>query len=324
MNIVCAADDNYVPYCGVMLTSLFENNKGESIHIYFLTGGIKEKNRKKLEDITNKYKGCFHYCLVDWDEIRSLPQGGNANPHITLASYNRFFIPRFLPEDEAKAIYLDCDLIITSSLKKLWETDIDNYAVAAVEEYWNICSGGVKVSCCRLQVDVEHSYFNSGVLLINLTYWRKENLTVKFLQYAHNYPERLVLHDQDVLNAVLHTEWLKLEGKWNVPSYIFDINPCYQLSLKYLPQKVESILSPGILHFCSTPKPWEIGSTHPYRDIYLHYSRLTTWKNHKWHFNRKTVRLLGGNVLRAMGLKRKYTMTSSDLRFFRKCLNIDV
>ena len=25
INILCATDDNYVPYCGIMLTSLFEN-----------------------------------------------------------------------------------------------------------------------------------------------------------------------------------------------------------------------------------------------------------------------------------------------------------
>lgn len=27
MNIICAADNKYLPYCGIMLTSLFECNK---------------------------------------------------------------------------------------------------------------------------------------------------------------------------------------------------------------------------------------------------------------------------------------------------------
>ena len=34
MNIVCATDDNYVPLCGIMLTSLLENNRGSHVDIY--------------------------------------------------------------------------------------------------------------------------------------------------------------------------------------------------------------------------------------------------------------------------------------------------
>lgn len=34
INILCATDDNYAPYCGVMLTSLLENNKQYNIDIY--------------------------------------------------------------------------------------------------------------------------------------------------------------------------------------------------------------------------------------------------------------------------------------------------
>lgn len=37
MNIVCATDDNYVPLCGIMLTSLLENNRGSHVDIYILT-----------------------------------------------------------------------------------------------------------------------------------------------------------------------------------------------------------------------------------------------------------------------------------------------
>ena len=31
INILCATDDNYVPYCGIMLTSVFDNNKDSEI-----------------------------------------------------------------------------------------------------------------------------------------------------------------------------------------------------------------------------------------------------------------------------------------------------
>jgi len=37
INILIASDVNYAPYYGVMLTSIFENNKSLSFVIYLLT-----------------------------------------------------------------------------------------------------------------------------------------------------------------------------------------------------------------------------------------------------------------------------------------------
>ena len=39
MDIVISFDKNYVMPAGVMLTSLFENNKGSDIHIHALCNG---------------------------------------------------------------------------------------------------------------------------------------------------------------------------------------------------------------------------------------------------------------------------------------------
>ena len=46
MNIVCATDDNYVPLCGIMLTSLLENNRGSHVDIYILTKGLNSGSRE--------------------------------------------------------------------------------------------------------------------------------------------------------------------------------------------------------------------------------------------------------------------------------------
>ncbi len=36
MDVVCNIDDNYTKFCGVMLTSLFENNRDEDITVHVL------------------------------------------------------------------------------------------------------------------------------------------------------------------------------------------------------------------------------------------------------------------------------------------------
>ena len=33
INILCATDNGYAPYCGIMLTSLLENNKESSVRL---------------------------------------------------------------------------------------------------------------------------------------------------------------------------------------------------------------------------------------------------------------------------------------------------
>ena len=43
-------DDNYVPLCGIMLTSLFESNRDSHVVVYILTKGIT----KKWQSIKNK------------------------------------------------------------------------------------------------------------------------------------------------------------------------------------------------------------------------------------------------------------------------------
>ena len=49
-NILCATDDNYVPYCGIMLTSLFENNKEADINVYILTENLNDINKEKIKN----------------------------------------------------------------------------------------------------------------------------------------------------------------------------------------------------------------------------------------------------------------------------------
>ena len=48
LNILYQCDDNYAPYTGVSMSSLFRRNKNiEEINIYILDDGISEENKKK-------------------------------------------------------------------------------------------------------------------------------------------------------------------------------------------------------------------------------------------------------------------------------------
>ena len=55
INILRSTDNNYAPYCGVMLTSLLENNKQYNIDIYILASDISSINRRRFEILEDCY-----------------------------------------------------------------------------------------------------------------------------------------------------------------------------------------------------------------------------------------------------------------------------
>ena len=56
MEIVCSADNNYVMPTGIMLTSLFENNKDEVIRVHLLDGGLTSESKKILMTLPKNIK----------------------------------------------------------------------------------------------------------------------------------------------------------------------------------------------------------------------------------------------------------------------------
>lgn len=292
MNIVCATDDNYVQHCGVMLTSLFENNKEEEIHVYLLTEGLSDGNRQSLKNVADVYNKHFHYHPIDSKLIMNFPLHTRPDDYISLATYYRFLIPNILPIEESKAIYLDCDIIVNSSLNELWNTDISNYAIAAVDEMGT----NEKDVFSRLLFNEKYGYFNAGVLLINLAYWRANLITKKCFEYISNNRNRIIAHDQDVLNALLFDKYLHLSCKWNVEETFYH----YDMVNKQIHNEefINALQHPHLLHFTWKPKPWDVECHHPLKEKYFKYLAMTKWKDFIPPFSfRKRIKYIIRNFL---------------------------
>ena len=214
MKIVCATDDNFVQHCTIMLTSLLLNNR--NVSIYLLTEGLKyEKEciiRKQVEDLG----GTLRICLVNTNIVEKFPMPSDSNlTHISRATYYRLLISEILPQDVEKVIYLDCDIIINKSIQKLWEIDLNEYALAAVPQI------GSGYEAERLGYPIQYGYFNAGVNVINMEYWRHNNIANKLVEYLVTNHNRIKYHDQDVLNAVLYDKTYHLMPMWNMTSLVY-------------------------------------------------------------------------------------------------------
>lgn len=263
MHIACSIDNNYVQHCCVMLASFFENNSEGNHSVHLLTEGLNEENKNLIKNLIVSYQGQFLYYVIDSDFLHTCPI--KESDHLTIATYYRLFITNFLPENIDKVLYLDCDIVVNGSVKELWETDLRGYALAAVEEMG--CS--VPDVYERLGYDKSYGYFNAGVLLINLEYWRTENLMNSFISYITHNGTKLLAHDQDVLNGLLHAKCLHVSCKWNVEEAFYH----YSVMKRFRSYRdFKKILRrPIILHYTWKPKPWDLSCRHPFRINYFIY-----------------------------------------------------
>lgn len=274
MVFLIASDDNFIQHCCVTLTSLLENNPGASVYLF--TEGLCINNEGILKQIVSKYNGELFICKIKHEDIKDFPMPSFMSSHISIATYYRLFAARILPQDIKKVIYLDCDIVIRGSLDKLWNTDIDNYALAAVYQSHEHSEGGERgpKAYTRLGIPRENGYFNAGVLLINLDYWRIHNVTNRLFDFIKKNAGIIHAHDQDVLNAVLHNEVKALDITWNFREYFLS-------NKKYTyPQKVDYSIIPDepiVVHFVFKPKPWEYYCTNPFKQDYYKYLDKTVF-----------------------------------------------
>jgi lipopolysaccharide biosynthesis glycosyltransferase len=277
IQIVSACDDNYVQHLAVMLCSLLENTENsKNISINIIDGGILEENKTKLDKfIYENYHIDMCYLTIDRDLYQDFP----ISYHFSHTIYYRISIPLLFDDSVDKVLYLDSDIVVKDDISKLWNTDLNNYLLAAVE------SPSFEAKYFDLNMPENSKYFNSGVLLINVLMWRKYNITEKTINFIQSHQDKITWWDQDSLNSILCNKWLPLSLRWNQQAYFFE-KKHYQKH-NYNPDFIEAIDNPGIIHFSSLHKPSEYINNHPYKYEYFYYLKLTPWKNFKPQVNFK-------------------------------------
>ncbi len=203
---VCyCVDGGFEKYAIASIISLFLNAKiSPVIHIIH----NKFTDKKKLRIAEKMFKAKFRYYLTDDKLFYGLPVLGG------YSAYYRILMPKLLPKSVDKALYLDCDTIVENDLMGLFSIDLSGKALAAVEDKVALKTDfkGLK---SRLKIPADKSYFNSGVMMLNLDYLRKNNYSDKIIKFLHKNAEKIIMHDQDGLNGVLFNHWIKLPESYN-------------------------------------------------------------------------------------------------------------
>jgi lipopolysaccharide biosynthesis glycosyltransferase len=276
INILCATDNNFAPYCGVMLTSVFENNKEHVCRVYILVDqSLKKKNSTRLIKLGEKYGQTISFINVDMSSFDNYPLLHDGD-HISIAAYYRLFVGELLPKSVNRVLYLDGDIIVTGDLSKLWEIDMTEKAVAAVSES-GVCVGKRPRS---LHYPEKEGYFNSGVLLINLDYWRAIGVGRQCIDFIEKHHDILVFHDQDVLNAVLWDKKRFIHMTYNFLVYNLMDGIFNRMSIDIQKEILDTSKNPCIIHYASAYKPWSVVYYNmPYLKEWKFYKKLSPWPN---------------------------------------------
>lgn len=297
LDIVACTDKRNIMPTGVMMCSVCVNNADLNILFHIITDtDVTEEDYNDLAAVVAPYnKASVRFYYVSEQVLgNSFPKLDNK---ITRTAYFRLYITDILPASINKVLYLDGDVIVRHSVKELWDMDLSDFAIAAVPDMRESTTDRYD----GLGYSKSLGYFNSGVLLINLAYWRQHQVTKQFKEFIRNRSEAILYWDQDVLNYIFREQKMTLPIKYNFQHGFLWKNPRCDWS-RHGNEVKEARQDPVIVHFTGD-KPWIYSyDPNPFRSTFLKYQKMTRWKGVSIDCRPYSMRArnIVGNILRRM------------------------
>lgn len=270
IQIAFGFDCNFIMQIGITIISICENTHENILFHALISSNVTPEHCMTIEQIVKSYNQHIVFYTIDSEAFNSMPE----NAHITHSTYNRLLIPKLIPQDIHKVIYLDGDIIVSSSLLSLWqiELDDDTPAAASIDARG---SGVIQHNGC--DIPLSQIYFNAGVLLYNVDYWRKNRIGEKCINYITE--SKCPWMDQDAINHVIGSKIKYIHPKYNLQMAFVRSKEnewCVEKA-KFFNEIREAIANPVIYHYSEESKPWHAEYTHP--GEWLKYKALSPWKN---------------------------------------------
>ncbi len=270
INVCLACDDNYAKYAGVVIASALANAaKDDYLNFYILDGGIKNKNKEKLlelksvKDCNIEFIEIDNSLFIDYMDVKT-------HSYISLPTFYRLKLPSLLPNVK-RVIYFDCDFVINSSLKELFNIRMGSYPIAGVRDI------NKKIT------KKNPNYVNAGMLVMDIENMRKINAEKIFLDWTKEHFDTIKVGDQEIINEALKGQIMLVDDAWNVQSSNFTNRSSFTKN-------------PKAIHFVAKKKPWHFASFSYHRPLYFKYLQLTPWKMGKkelrhWTFDNQIASL---------------------------------
>ena len=272
INLVFITDNNYVTPVAISVTSIITNKMPETdLNINILTNNVSADNVTLLKSLADKQVQIKIINVSDKiSQFKNIIQGR----HVPYTALLKFYIPEIFNNLD-KILYFDSDVIIQTDLNEFYNHNIDDYYTECVLDIQTYNKKHLK------EINYPHEkYFNSGVLLLNLSKMRLNKITEKLIKHklATNVYDFM---DQDTLNVILGSKSKFISYKYNfLPILLrrYDFDQLNEFFDEKLPQDEESLYkSCYILHLGGKEKPWTYDIKY-LSEIYRKYWKLSPVK----------------------------------------------
>lgn len=301
INLVFSADQKFIPYFATTLYSVISNYTCKHpLHVYLLTDEqFTEAEEQKINRMRTKKDFTLHAIKVDAKRFSKI----KTTEGISVAAYNRLYMPSVLPIEVTKALYLDSDIIVEKCISEIYDLDMEGIVARGAEDSISTFYKN------KYDLDPNSHHINSGVMLCNLSLMRDINIEGMIEDFLQIHQYRIVMGDQQIINEVLYDYIEPLPIAWNVHGSMFN--------KKWVREKVgidnsmtiegveQAVSSPAVIHYTYKRKPWTS----------LEHPRARTWHR----YNEKTPYAVGLPELNAnkkpnnkLTIKKPRTPTFTD------------
>ena len=317
LNVAVCADKNVVLPLGVLIYSVLRNAAGEKyvFHIFF-NGELLDEDIRRIRSLGKSFSSTIIVYTLDNDFFSGFYTAG----YLTITAYYRLLVPYVLNQYNIEScLYLDTDIIVVSNIDDIFYFAQDDIAyvigdsTSSPEKWKHYCRAiGMKTN----------KYFNSGILLLNISKYLKNDIGIKALLLLKNNQYKYM--DQDVLNILL-------EGKCS-----YDPDITYNCTMSVTNDKYQKYLDDGIkiVHFTGDKKPWKLFTSiwgernnpasnndvyawkYQYYRKWREYAKVSPWMDvplslpqnaHEWRYLSRMY-LKTGNYVHALKAYARYLM----------------
>lgn len=251
INLLFSLNENYVYPLKVLIQSLTENHPHDSFCMYLLHTGISEETLHELKAFIEKDGNTLK--PIKSDKFFRTSDKVAITRYYALEMYLWMFAPYLLPDDVDRVLYLDPDIVCVNDIKPFYNKSFYGYSFVATN-YKYKTKWVQPFNNLRLRNFESEDYFNSGVVLMNLTKLRKTADADHIVQSIRENKPFLILPDQDIFNLVFVNDIL--EEDWR----LYNMNPKVYEKLKILfPHKynMKNVESDVVfIHYSGKHKPW--------------------------------------------------------------------
>jgi lipopolysaccharide biosynthesis glycosyltransferase len=271
--VAFATSRNMTSWLAVALTSLAENTKSK-IDLHIIEDDLSRLDVKIIEEICKKHKNLGR---PRWHHVNAANEfAGCGDWTGCLGAWIRFKLPDLLP-DHDKILYFDSDLIFMDDIKRLYDIDMGDFAIAAPPEIYY--RGSYKQQRLINQRKLlgcsdNHIPFCTGIMIFGLDIWRKDNLLGKLKEIATTRRAELYsAPDQNAMNILFADNYKEIDTA--LAASTFDIEWFENEGKEHFDRMQQNI----IVHHFNLLKPWKEylcdGIPILHRELFWYYAQKT-------------------------------------------------